>query len=81
MQEYFKFENELEGTLVLNRPLDYEFLKNFTITVRAQDQGNPPLASDTVIQVNIIDADDQNPKFFEDRYSAFLPDPPLEVSY
>ncbi|GLV38516.1 Cadherin 96Cb [Carabus blaptoides fortunei] len=76
--EYFKFENELEGTLVLNRPLDYEFLKNFAITVRAQDQGNPPLASDTVIQVNIIDADDQNPIFVDDRYNAFLPDPPLE---
>lgn len=79
MQDYFVFENELEGTLVLRRPLDYENLKSFTVGVRAQDQGTPAQASDTVLHVNVIDADDQNPRFVDDRYTGFLPDPPTEV--
>ncbi|XP_065202017.1 protocadherin beta-11 isoform X2 [Planococcus citri] len=72
--EYFSFVNGLEGTLVLRKPLDYESLPNFTITIRAQDQGNPPQYSDAIVYVNVIDADDQNPKFADDRYVATLPD-------
>ncbi|XP_050523125.1 protocadherin Fat 4 [Daktulosphaira vitifoliae] len=72
--DYFVFVNGLEGTLVLRKALDFETLSNFTISIRAQDQGNPPQYSDTVIFVNIIDADDQNPKFYDERYSTTLPD-------
>lgn len=72
--EYFKFQNELDGTLVLNKPLDYETLSNFTLVLRAQDQGTPPLFSDTTLQVEVLDADDQNPKFLDDHYTAVLPD-------
>ncbi|CAB0006050.1 unnamed protein product [Nesidiocoris tenuis] len=38
------------------------------------DQGNPPQYTDTLLYVNVIDADDQNPKFVDERYSAILPD-------
>lgn len=72
--DHFVFVNGLEGTLVLRKPLDYETLPNFTLTIRAQDQGNPPQYSDTTLYVNVIDADDQNPKFLDERYSAILPD-------
>ncbi|XP_054273277.1 protocadherin Fat 2-like [Macrosteles quadrilineatus] len=72
--DYFVFINELEGTIVLRKPLDYEALSNFTIGIRAQDQGNPPQFSDTQVHVNVIDADDQNPKFLDERYSAIVPD-------
>ncbi|KAG8264736.1 hypothetical protein J6590_004757 [Homalodisca vitripennis] len=72
--DYFVFINELEGTIVLRKPLDYEALSNFTIGIRAQDQGNPPQYSDTQVHVNVIDADDQNPKFVDERYSAIVPD-------
>ncbi|XP_001942850.2 protocadherin Fat 4 [Acyrthosiphon pisum] len=72
--DFFVFVNGLEGTLVLRKALDYETLSNFTIGIRAQDQGNPPQYTDTVIFVNIIDADDQNPKFYDERYTATLPD-------
>lgn len=44
-----------------------------------QDQGNPPQYTDTVIYVNIIDADDQNPKFYDERYTATLPDHAVKV--
>ncbi|KAL1140379.1 hypothetical protein AAG570_000311 [Ranatra chinensis] len=72
--DYFVFVNGLEGTIVLRKPLDYETLPNFTLAIRAQDQGNPPKYSDTLLYVNVIDADDQNPRFLDERYSAILPD-------
>ncbi|XP_077288016.1 protocadherin Fat 4-like Cad96Ca [Arctopsyche grandis] len=73
-QDYFTFENSLEGTLVLRKALDFETLPNFTIGLRAQDQGNPPNFSDTVLYVEVLDSDDQNPKFLDDGYTAILPD-------
>ncbi|XP_055696094.1 protocadherin-23 [Lutzomyia longipalpis] len=67
------FVSPLEGTLILRKPLDYETLKNFTVKLRAQDQGTPPKFSDTTLRVTITDADDQNPKFLKDSYRGDLP--------
>ncbi|CAH1982952.1 unnamed protein product [Acanthoscelides obtectus] len=78
--DFFEFENELEGTLVLKKPLDYESLKTFDVHIRAQDHGEPPRSNDTVLTVHVIDADDQNPRFLDDRYTAMLPDPPKKGS-
>lgn len=73
--DYVSFVTPLEGTLVLRKSLDYEALKNFTVTLRAQDQGTPPKFSDTTLRVIVEDADDQNPKFLRDSYRAeLLPD-------
>lgn len=66
--EYVQFLNPLEGTLVLKKPLDYESLRNFTVKLRAQDQGTPPKFSDTLLRVVVTDADDQNPKFHRETY-------------
>lgn len=52
----------------------------FDWTYLFQDQGNPPQYTDTVIFVNIIDADDQNPKFYDERYTATLPDSAVKVT-
>lgn len=71
--DHVDFVNPLEGTLQLKKPLDYEQLKNFTVKLRAQDQGNPPKFSDTFLRVFIIDADDQNPRFEFESYTAELP--------
>ncbi|KAJ0181504.1 hypothetical protein K1T71_003589 [Dendrolimus kikuchii] len=72
--EYFGFANELDSVLVVKKPLDYETLKNFTITLRAEDQGTPPLHNDTTLEVEVLDADDQNPKFTHDHYTTVLPE-------
>lgn len=71
--EYVQFLNPLEGTLVLRKALDYETMHNFTVKLRAQDQGRPPKYSDTLLTVIITDADDQNPKFGRETYRAELP--------
>ncbi|XP_052750113.1 protocadherin-16 [Galleria mellonella] len=72
--EYFGFANELDSVLMVKKPLDYETLSNFTVTLRAQDHGTPPLYNDTQLYVEVLDADDQNPKFTHDHYTAILPD-------
>lgn len=71
--DYVQFVSPLEGTLVLRKALDYETLKNFTVKLRAQDQGTPPKFSDTTLRVVITDADDQNPKFLREAYTGELP--------
>nr|XP_023017752.1 cadherin EGF LAG seven-pass G-type receptor 2-like [Leptinotarsa decemlineata]XP_023017753.1 cadherin EGF LAG seven-pass G-type receptor 2-like [Leptinotarsa decemlineata] len=78
--DFFEFENELEGTLVLKKPLDYESLKSFEVHIRAQDHGEPPKKTDTILTVHVIDADDQNPKFLDDRYTSSVPEPPKKGS-
>lgn len=71
--DYVAFVTPLEGTLVLKKVLDYETLKNFTIKLRAQDQGTPSKFSDTFLKIIVTDADDQNPKFLRESYRGELP--------
>ncbi|XP_037509901.1 protocadherin-16 [Rhipicephalus sanguineus] len=66
------FENKWEGTLLLADKLDHESLPRFTITLRAQDQGNPPQSSHTTLVVVVHDADDQNPRFGAESYFVQL---------
>lgn len=68
------FRGRLGGDLVLTGPLDYETLPKFWVTIRAQDQGEPPLSATTTLTVIVNDADDQNPRFLDDKYSVVLPD-------
>ena len=69
-----RFENAFTANLLLAAPLDYETLPKFWITIRAQDQGEPPNTATTTVTVNVIDADDQNPRFLDDKYTAILPE-------
>lgn len=73
---HFIFTNALKGILALKSRLDYETVPNFNITVRAQDLGNPPMTAVTTIAVTVLDADDLNPKFADERYTAVLPEEP-----
>ncbi|XP_054709710.1 cadherin EGF LAG seven-pass G-type receptor 3-like [Uloborus diversus] len=70
------FESRLEGHVILAAALDYETLPNFTVSIRAQDQGEPPRVSITTLTVWVQDADDQNPRFLSERYKAVLPEMP-----
>lgn len=57
----------------------YVLKTKLTFWIFFQDQGNPPQYSDTHVHVNVIDADDQNPKFMDERYSAIVPDQATKV--
>lgn len=75
--DYVAFENPLEGNLVLTKSLDYETLRSFSLKIQAKDQGAPPMVSEALVTINVIDADDQNPAFLYERYDALLPPPDL----
>ncbi|OWR54215.1 Cad96Cb isoform C [Danaus plexippus plexippus] len=72
--EYVGFPSELDGALVVRKPLDYETATNLTVTLRAQDGGSPPRHNDTTLTIVVMDADDQNPTFTHDHYSAVIPE-------
>uniref|UniRef100_A0A182P920 Cadherin domain-containing protein n=1 Tax=Anopheles epiroticus TaxID=199890 RepID=A0A182P920_9DIPT len=70
--DFVAFVTPLEGTLVLKKYIDYETVQNFTVKIRAQDQGKPPKYSDTFVTIRVLDSDDQNPKFDRDVYYGQL---------
>ncbi|XP_038208492.1 protocadherin-16 [Zerene cesonia] len=73
-KEYIDFASELDGTIVIKKPLDYEKFHNLTATLRARDGGQPARAADTTLHVDVLDADDQNPAFSHPHYEALLGD-------
>ncbi|XP_041973558.1 protocadherin-like wing polarity protein stan isoform X2 [Aricia agestis] len=72
------FASELDSTVVVRKPLDFEKVRNFTVTLRAADGGAPPRENLTTLRVDIMDADDQNPRFSHDHYTAVLPPDAVE---
>ncbi|KAJ6651753.1 hypothetical protein lerEdw1_020649, partial [Lerista edwardsae] len=53
--------NSESGNLYVIRSLDYEEIKEFQATVKASDGGSPPLSSEVIIQVHIVDENDNTP--------------------
>ncbi|XP_050721222.1 fat-like cadherin-related tumor suppressor homolog [Eriocheir sinensis] len=55
--------DEVEGVVSLARPLDRETRDSYSLTVRAVDQGTPPLSSTTQLMVTVSDVNDNAPEF------------------
>ncbi|XP_067423037.1 protocadherin beta-1-like isoform X4 [Emydura macquarii macquarii] len=53
--------NSENGNVYALRSMDYEQTKEFQATVRAADGGSPPLSSEVIVRVVIIDANDNAP--------------------
>ena len=68
------FDNQLQGRLTLAKKLDYEKQKQIKVKIVAQDQGLPPRYNQTSLTINVLDADDQNPAFYQEQYSAKVPE-------
>jgi len=51
------------GVVTLHKPLDYEELTSYTLTIVASDGGNPKLSSTTVLTVSVLDSNDNPPAF------------------
>ncbi|EDO41767.1 predicted protein, partial [Nematostella vectensis] len=58
------------GTIHVNRKLDYETTKLYTLTVEASDAGPPVLRSTSYVRISVTDSNDNGPEFSEKRYSA-----------
>ncbi|XP_015266078.1 PREDICTED: protocadherin beta-16-like [Gekko japonicus] len=53
--------NSETGNLYSIRSLDYEQVKDFQVTVRAVDSGSPPLSSQVMVRVIVMDENDNAP--------------------
>ncbi|CAH1783761.1 unnamed protein product [Owenia fusiformis] len=61
--------DELTGNIsLLNNTFDYESLQNTSFVVFATDNGNPPLQSNTTVDVFILDYNDNAPIFSNGSY-------------
>ncbi|KAK4337218.1 hypothetical protein RND71_043317 [Anisodus tanguticus] len=65
-----RFESPLGGALLLASPLDFENQPRFWVEITALDQGEPPRQAVTKVNINVIDADDQNPRFLDEKYTS-----------
>ncbi|XP_042547878.1 protocadherin gamma-A12 isoform X5 [Dipodomys spectabilis] len=60
--------------LVTDTVLDREQVPSYNITVTATDRGTPPLATQTLISLNVADTNDNSPVFPQASYSAYIPE-------
>lgn len=56
--------------LGINGTLDYETTRHYTLIVEVFDGGNPSLSSTLEVEIDIIDANDNQPIFNYSKYSA-----------
>ena len=60
--------------VLVKSSLDYETVKSYQVTVSCQDQGSPSMSSNLSFTVNIMDDNDNAPKFVQRLYQAFVPE-------
>ncbi|XP_042319287.1 protocadherin beta-16-like isoform X2 [Sceloporus undulatus] len=53
--------NSETGNIYAIRSLDFEELKVFSVTIQAVDKGSPPLSSEALVRVHILDENDNAP--------------------
>lgn len=65
----------------MSAPLDYERVKEYVLAIRARDGGTPPLASQALVNITLIDMNDNAPVFNVDSYSVEIAeDAPIGAS-
>ena len=55
--------NHLTGEVFLIRPLDYEQTTSYSLNISAFDRGQPPQSSSVLLKINVLDANDNAPRF------------------
>lgn len=51
------------GIIFVSAPLDYERIREYVLAIRARDGGVPPLATQALVNISLIDANDNAPQF------------------
>ncbi|XP_051789734.1 protocadherin beta-10-like [Erpetoichthys calabaricus] len=54
--------------LMTSEPMDRETNPRYNITIVVKDKGSPPLSNSTTILINLIDVNDNPPRFIYDSY-------------
>ncbi|RZF39681.1 hypothetical protein LSTR_LSTR015378 [Laodelphax striatellus] len=63
VQGQFSIDSQ-NGEVTLVKPLDYESMRSYRITIRAQDGGSPSRSNTTQLLVNVRDVNDNAPRFY-----------------
>ncbi|KAJ6621562.1 Protocadherin-like wing polarity protein stan, partial [Pseudolycoriella hygida] len=66
-QSQFSIDS-MSGDVSLVKPLDYESVRSYRLVVRAQDGGSPSKSNTTQLLVNVIDANDNSPRFYTSQF-------------
>ncbi|XP_047207566.1 cadherin-23-like isoform X2 [Girardinichthys multiradiatus] len=66
--EYVRLEDTSTGKIVANQTVDFEKVQWLNFTIRAQDQGTPPMSSELPVYLQIVDVNDNNPVFLQPSY-------------
>ncbi|XP_013408639.1 neural-cadherin isoform X2 [Lingula anatina] len=64
--------DQTSGNMTTTEMLDREQYKTVSVTVKAEDSGNPPLAAFCSFQVTITDINDNSPVFDKGEYTTAL---------
>ena len=64
-----------DGEIISRLPFDHEKTPFLTVTVRAEDNGNPSRYAETVVYITIEDVPDNLPVFLEEYYLFFITTP------
>uniref|UniRef100_A0A8C6GSC4 Protocadherin Fat 2 n=1 Tax=Mus spicilegus TaxID=10103 RepID=A0A8C6GSC4_MUSSI len=59
-----------KGKLQVAKALDWEQTPSYSLRIRATDSGQPPLHEDTEVAVEVVDVNDNPPRFFQLNYST-----------
>ena len=62
----------ITGLLTIASELDRERVSSYSLQIQAKDQGSPALTSETVIEVEVLDVNDNAPHFLESTYQASI---------
>uniref|UniRef100_A0A803W2A2 Cadherin EGF LAG seven-pass G-type receptor 1 n=1 Tax=Ficedula albicollis TaxID=59894 RepID=A0A803W2A2_FICAL len=69
------------GTITTLMELDYEDQASYTLAITAHDNGIPQKSDTTYVEILILDANDNAPRFLRDRYQgSVFEDVPLSTS-
>ncbi|XP_061090075.1 protocadherin alpha-3-like [Conger conger] len=70
----FKLQSSYKNSysLVVDGPLDRENASRYNVTIRATDEGIPPLSSTSIITVQVSDVNDNAPRFPESVINVHL---------
>ncbi|KAG8439892.1 hypothetical protein GDO86_005888 [Hymenochirus boettgeri] len=63
--------HSITGTIDVIHPLDYEAIREYTLRIKAQDGGRPPLSNTTgLVTVQVLDVNDNAPIFVSTPFQA-----------
>lgn len=60
--------DSMSGDVTLVKPLDYESVRSYRLVIRAQDGGSPSKSNTTQLLINVIDANDNAPRFYTTQF-------------